>query len=53
MNPSVKVIEVSTRTMLCGSLDPKGLKGTVSEESVTSGTEGEARGSYLWDDVEE
>ena len=48
--PSVEIVNVSANTMICGgSLDPKNGRGTVSTESVTSGTAGEARGSF-WDD---
>ncbi len=48
--PSVEIVNVSASTMICGgSLDPKNGRGTVSTESVTSGTAGEARGGF-WDD---
>ena len=52
MNPSIKVVKVSMLTMVCGSLDPLNGKGTVTEETVVSGTAGEARSSNLWDDDE-
>ena len=49
INPSVEIITLSACSMICGSLNPEGGRGTVSEEFVTSGTAGEARGGY-WDD---
>ena len=49
INPSTEVINVSTCSILSGSLDPNGGRGTVSEQSVASGTAGEARGGS-WDD---
>ena len=49
--PSVEIVNVSANTMICGgSLDPKNGRGTVSTESVTSGTAGESRGGSGWDD---
>ena len=50
MHPSMKVISVSTHSMLCGSLDPDNLRGTVSEQSVTNGTAAESRRGSFWDD---
>lgn len=50
MNPSVKVFNVSTLSMVCASLDPDNSTGTVSETPVASGTAGESRRGSLWDD---
>ena len=44
INPSIKVVKIEYHhQMLAGSLDPEHNRGTVSEESVTSGTAGEGR----------
>lgn len=53
INPSMEVVKVSALSMICGSLDPKNLSGSVTEQSVTSGTAGESRRGGLWDDDEE
>ena len=49
--PSVVIVNLSASTIICGggSLDPQNLSGTVSSQSVASGTAGESRDSF-WDD---
>ena len=49
-SPKVLVVLLDTQDMICGSLDPVGGKGTVSEEFVKSGTAGESRRGSSWDD---
>lgn len=49
INPRTEVLQIETQSMIAGSLDPEGLKGTVFEEQVSDGTAAEGRSSF-WDE---
>ena len=52
IKPTTTVMAIAAQQMMAGSLNPTAGTGSVTEEMVTSGTAGESKGGFLWDDDE-
>lgn len=53
IKPNTEELILNAQPIMTGSITPDENRATVSQESVPSGTPGEAHGFNVWDDEEE